>query len=176
MPVSIDSCSRCKAPVLPDTVVCPACGEVLRDDDAKLYSEPQSEEVAVEAGAIGLVMAEMEDACPSCGSMVRSGLVKCWNCQAFMKKEVAELYEKQQTNPQKITYSETDREDYLPPRRVANNGEVTFQAGAGDFELNGATTESGGFDLSNVPERAAGFNLAPPVGLSWDSGTVYGKG
>ena len=51
--------------------------------------------------------------------MVRAGLVRCWNCNGFMKQEIAARYADLTTNPQKIIYSTIpleERTDYLPAR------------------------------------------------------------
>ncbi|QDU07814.1 hypothetical protein [Gimesia aquarii] len=43
--------------------------------------------------------------CPCCGEMVRVGLVRCWNCSAFMREDIAEAYRKMQENPSPMIFS-----------------------------------------------------------------------
>ena len=132
MPVSINSCPGCQAAVLPDTVSCPACGHVLKNDTSTSRSEIDADVVG------GLVTAEMEYPCRKCGQLVRSGLLRCWNCNEFMRKDIAERFRQLQSAPQKIVYSETDREEYLPPRIGAEpSRQQTFTASDADFDVDG---------------------------------------
>lgn len=161
MPVSIDSCPGCQAPVLPDTVMCPACGRVLKDDEPQKFST---------VGEIGLVTAEMEDPCRKCGQMVRSGLLRCWNCNEFMRQDIADRYDQLQATPQRILYSETDGEEYLPARAKAKGaGQPTFKANDADFDIDDgasptiATTPGGDFELGHGLEVATPSESAAPA-------------
>lgn len=156
MPVSIDSCPGCQAAILPDTVKCPSCGHVLKGESA-----PLSESVPTESGqSFGLVAAEMEDPCRNCGQMVRSGLLRCWNCNEFMRKDIAERFKQLQSAPQKIVYSETDREEYLPPREgEAPNPHQTFTAADADFDVND------GLPKIDQISKGGEFMLGDNVGL-----------
>jgi hypothetical protein len=178
MPDSIDSCPGCQAPVLSDTTVCPSCGRVLKDDGAKLFSE---------GDGIGLVTAEMEDPCRKCGQMVRSGLLRCWNCNEFMRQDIADRYKQMQATPQRILYSETDANEFLPPRTEAKGAaQPTFMAEDADFAMDDdvlpdiRTTPGGEFELgqdleSSVPPETTappaaatggGFDLSSPAGVN----------
>ena len=46
----------------------------------------------------------LEEACPSCGVMVRRGLVRCWNCGSFMRADVAAAYERMQKRQQDVSF------------------------------------------------------------------------
>src|SRR5262245_49424259 len=46
-----------------------------------------------------------ERPCPECGEMVRPGLVRCWNCGAFMHRSLEEKYLELQAAPKKIFFS-----------------------------------------------------------------------
>lgn len=43
--------------------------------------------------------------CPLCNEMVRTGLVRCWNCGSFMREDIAEAYRKMQENPAPMIFS-----------------------------------------------------------------------
>jgi hypothetical protein len=46
-----------------------------------------------------------ERPCPECGEMVRPGLVRCWNCGAFMQRSLEQKYLELQAAPKKIFFS-----------------------------------------------------------------------
>jgi len=46
---------------------------------------------------------EDEVPCPDCGEMVRSGLVRCWRCGGFLRKDIAETFQKMQDSPTPVT-------------------------------------------------------------------------
>jgi hypothetical protein len=46
-----------------------------------------------------------ERPCPECKEMVRPGLVRCWNCGAFMNRSLEEKYLELQAAPKKIFFS-----------------------------------------------------------------------
>lgn len=48
--------------------------------------------------------------CKTCGEMVRNGLVRCWNCGAFMKEEIANAYKEMKSRPSEIIYSPQQEE------------------------------------------------------------------
>ncbi len=49
-----------------------------------------------------------EDPCPQCGVKVRRGVVRCWNCQAFMRPEIEQKYQLMQDSPRPVIYSHFD--------------------------------------------------------------------
>ncbi|MCA9016951.1 MAG: hypothetical protein KDA77_16585, partial [Planctomycetaceae bacterium] len=63
--------------------------------------------------------------CPFCNEMVRTGLVRCWNCGSFMREDIAEAYRKMQENPAPMIFSQ------LP--------DETENAAEGDIRLSTAT-------------------------------------
>lgn len=75
-----------------DTVQCPNCQYVL---DEQRYAETAT----LSASPVG------EKPCPQCGEMVRAGLVRCWNCSAFINDEIAEAYREMRESPQPVIYS-----------------------------------------------------------------------
>jgi hypothetical protein len=57
--------------------------------------------------------------------MVRTGLVRCWSCNGFMRADIAQRYRDLTTNPQPIIYSTIppeQRSDFLPPRAAIPGG------------------------------------------------------
>jgi predicted RNA-binding Zn-ribbon protein involved in translation (DUF1610 family) len=82
-----------------------------------------------------------EHPCPECGEMVRSGMVRCYNCGAFLRKEIAQKYAEMQSKPPQIIFSE------LPEGAAQALGDVDDEGD--DFELNlGSPT----YALASPPE------------------------
>ena len=52
-----------------------------------------------------------EEPCPDCGEMVRVNSVRCWNCGAFMNRELEVKYQEMQANPNRIILSEIPQDD-----------------------------------------------------------------
>ncbi|MFH1300575.1 MAG: hypothetical protein ABIK07_05905 [Planctomycetota bacterium] len=97
--------------------------------------------------------------CPLCNEMVRTGLVRCWNCGSFMREDIAEAYRKMQENPSLMIfsqlpddsedsaeansrtstatmtgYSDRDDDDFILDKSIA----VTeYEASDDDFQLSG---------------------------------------
>ena len=71
-----------------------------------------------------------EQPCGNCGEMVRSGLVRCWNCSAFLRPEIEEAYKVMRQSPQPVIYSE------LPEIDEPDQNAATDQNDDSDFELN----------------------------------------
>lgn len=113
--------------------------------------------------------------CPLCNEMVRTGLVRCWNCGSFMREDIAEAYRKMQENPAPMifsqlpdeteeaesaseadsrhstatmtSYSNRDDDDFELDQSIA----VTeYEASDDDFQLTGEM-ESGENDQATIP-------------------------
>jgi hypothetical protein len=72
---------------------------------------------------------EVERPCPECGEKVRKGLVRCWNCGAFMNATLQARYQEMQTNPAPPIFSQ------VPESEVTSVDSVTeddFQLGSGE--------------------------------------------
>jgi len=128
--------------ILSDTDECPQCGHTFYQ---RRGSDVQPTTPQVRRGTT-----EVRVGCPHCGEMVRAGLVRCWNCNGFMKEEIAARYADLTTNPQKIIYSmipPEERTDYLPAR-------------AGQ-----ANDDSDGFTLADdvLSESVQGSGFAKPA-------------
>lgn len=95
--------------------------------------------------------------------MVRTGLVRCWSCNGFMREDVAARYRKMTANPQQIIYSTipaNQRTDYLPPR-VVNDASVPKAYDSESFELSGSVNNAApaaaaedGFELGSNTKKS----------------------
>ena len=121
MSISIISCPSCQSLILSDTIRCPTCNHILKEELA--------EGVASDLPAVERATDEIP--CPDCGEKVREGLVRCWRCGGFLREEIAESYQKMLDAPQQLTLSETaPPEDPLPD--VASDH---LESTDDDFEL-----------------------------------------
>lgn len=71
--------------------------------------------------------------CPSCGAMVRRGLVRCWHCSAFMRPEIAAAYERMQEEQPDVGFRplpEHVEESRAPAKKSAPDDEGGFELGA----------------------------------------------
>jgi hypothetical protein len=97
---------------------------------------------------------ELERPCPECGEKVRKGLVRCWNCGAFMNATLQARYQEMQTNPAPPIFSQ------VPESEVTSVDSVTED----DFQLG---VDEGGrsrADLRDLESAAAAtIPLAAPA-------------
>ncbi len=101
--------------------------------------------------------------CPFCNEMVRTGLVRCWNCGTFMREDIADAYRKMQENPSPMIYSKLPEDaegantdpQYSTATMAAASGRddddfeldksiavTEYQASDDDFQLTGDSEES----------------------------------
>ena len=133
MSTVIRSCTGCKSLILSDTDQCPECGHVLH--------ERKNTAPSTTFEGSSLRSATLLDPCPHCGEMVRTGLVRCWSCNGFMREDIAERYRKMTSNPQQIIYStipQNLRTDYLPPRVGDDKNAVPKAYDSEGFVLTGS--------------------------------------
>lgn len=167
MSTVIRSCPGCKSLILSDTDQCPECGHVF-------YERKKTESSGVApATPDALKSASIEEPCPHCGEMVRSGMVRCWNCNQFMRADVAARYRQLTTNPQPIIYSTIPaekRKDFLPPRaeskadsskRVVDNDDFKLGSGVNSIEADDFEVGSGVKPVK--PPLAPAKRLAVPT-------------
>jgi len=144
--------------ILSDTDECPQCGHT--------FYQRRGTEAQPTVAPVRRASAEVRVGCPHCGEMVRAGLVRCWNCNGFMKQEIAARYADLTTNPQKIIYSTIpleERTDYLPARAGQSNDDsdgftladdvLSDSVAGGGFTLPESTTSAAVADLSGSPDR-----------------------
>ena len=160
MSTVIRSCPGCKSLILSDTAQCPECGHVFYERRDSATSE------VVDVGS--MKTASLVDPCPHCGELVRTGLVRCWSCNGFMREDIAARYRDMTATPQQIIYSTiplAERTDYLPARNETSKGAIPKAYDAEDFELSdgvagtSADSAQAEFELSAGPPAKP----APPV-------------
>ena len=141
MTTEFQSCPGCDSFILSDTYQCPECGYILDEDRAQAaQSQAQSD----------VKGAEMYDICAECGESVRTGLVRCWKCNAFMREDVAQRYAEMSARPQAIIFSDVpvdQRTEFMPAR---SDGGV-FDADADDEDDGGFSLQQNEFELSAEP-------------------------
>ena len=161
MSTSFQSCPGCEAFVLSETKECPQCGH-------EIEAKPAVEKEA--SGEVGdRKFREMFDPCPKCNEMVRYGLVRCWNCNAFMRADVEAKYREMTAKPQAIIFSDVpaeQRTEMLPARDKSADAREMFDAEEEDdaeFTLNHlpAGGASGGEIELDSPAPAAAVPQAP---------------
>ncbi len=130
MSTVIRSCPGCKSLILSDTAQCPECGHVFYERKSSQASG------GVDVGSIKSTI--LVDPCPHCGELVRTGLVRCWNCNGFMREDIAARYRGMTASRQQIIYSTiplAERTDYLPPRDDNSKDSVPKAYDAESFVL-----------------------------------------
>ncbi len=147
MSTSFQSCPGCDSFILADTYECPECSHVFDEERAK----------AAAALTKDLQSQSMYDTCRKCGESVRSGLVRCWNCNTFMRKDVEARYEEMKSSPQPIIFSDVPKEnrteliDVNARTGEAKRGSVYDAQDDDDFEFTLRSDDGGddgGFELS----------------------------
>lgn len=179
MSTSFQTCPGCDSFILSDTFECPECGHVFDDTRAKAAAAVEQD----------MKNQSMYDTCRKCGESVRSGLVRCWNCNSFMRKDVEARYQQMQASPQHIIFSDIpkDQRTELLEKRSHGTGYISRALDAqddsefeftlrdvsddGDFELNtgdGATPSAAPSDVAPA-KPAASQNAAQATPDSADS-------
>ena len=163
MSVSIRSCPSCKSLILSDTMQCPTCNHVLKEEAAHLGTE---------LPAISRASADAVP-CPDCGEMVRKGLVRCWRCGGFLREEIASTYQKMQDAPRPATFSddtaiahfasqasETVEVPDVDSHIVDDDDDFELAAGL-DFMSADDATEFG--DATRPEDQPATFKISAPT-------------
>ena len=78
----------------------------------------------------------IEDPCPSCGVLVRRGLVRCWNCGSFMRPEIAAAYERMQNRRPDVDFRPLP--EHSARGRTSSRSAEAAPSELADFELTGA--------------------------------------
>ncbi|QDU81373.1 hypothetical protein Pla110_31140 [Polystyrenella longa] len=144
MPVTFNQCPSCKSMLLPDTPVCPTCKHVMQNEgNANEVGQNTLEGVSVEDQ-------DQEVECPGCGEMVRSGLVRCWNCSGFMREDIAAAYREMKSRPQQVIYSPESLQEAQADQEAFEFEEDDEEG----FELSTGVSSSGSFSLKNAPAAA----------------------
>ncbi|QDU39124.1 hypothetical protein Mal4_34590 [Maioricimonas rarisocia] len=123
-----------------------------KNDDTKQGTNPP------EAGASN------EMPCPDCGEMVRKGLLRCWNCGAFMDKGIEARFQEMQENPAPMIFSEAPEDD--EPVSVETTQMVT-SASDDDFQLDGSIgTVLPAEDQTDAAEEDDAGDVEQPGGVA----------
>lgn len=177
MSTDFRSCPSCKEMVLADTYECPKCSHI--------FDEKKTRQLTTATTTVApqdLKGASLEEECRNCGAMVRVGLVRCWNCNSFMRADIARRYEQLTTAPQKIIFSDIpieERTDFLPPRAsLSPTDRPSGELSEDGFVLSGhstnpSTSSSGDSEftldadlVAKAPAPAAPPTAGGPPGLT----------
>ena len=153
MGVSIVSCPGCKSLLLSDTVQCPDCDHVLREDQAAQL--PSNDQFQVK---------ETDDeqvSCPDCGETVRKELVRCWQCGAFLREDIASRYQQMQAAPAPVTYSQLPEEQ--ANSATASEPLVPLADDDDDFDLDPGFESSAAAPLAPLADEPAPTPPAEPI-------------
>jgi len=124
MIASILACPKCNTLIMEDTAICPGCHHVLKADHAALKQEV----IATSEKFDG----SKEIACRECEAMNRAGLVRCWQCGAFMQEEMERIYQQMQAKPASVISSDELAVEEIESEKTLEGGPVSDE---GDFEL-----------------------------------------
>jgi hypothetical protein len=120
MAVPFIACPSCDTLLLSDTVRCPECRKVLNENRLRELGGDLLESLPDKVLD--------ESPCPSCNEMVKKGLVRCWSCSSFMREDIAQAYQRLQSGPRDIIYSQRDE---IPttdqPAKTESDEEAVYQ-------------------------------------------------
>jgi len=153
MDISILTCPKCNAMVLSDAAKCHVCEHVLDHEkmgDAEIPALPTDEAVADDL-----------ETCAECHETYRRGLVRCWNCGAFTRKEIQEAYQRMTADPARYNASdfhESSEQEAAPqatrragPWKVsAINAQEPVIPAASHEEETAASDEDFSFELADT--------------------------
>lgn len=163
---TFQSCPKCQSFILSDTFECPECGHVFDEERAQASKNTRTDEA--------MKSLEMYDTCRECGESVRTGLVRCWNCNAFMRSDVEAKYREMTSQPQQIIFSDIPkdkrtefipaREDdglmYRPRSKVFDADEESNEFSLRDESGGGEDTD---FELQTPSAPAQTPSVTPPA-------------
>lgn len=152
MATEFQSCPGCESFILADTFECPQCGHIFDEARARANKAAQA--------ADQIKNQQMYDTCRNCGESVRSGLVRCWSCNAFMRKDVEARYKEMTSSPQPIIFSDIPKEQRTELIPVRDGSSAGGGYGAGIFDAE----EDGDFTLQSQAE--AEFELDASAGTA----------
>ncbi len=112
MSTAIHNCPNCSSVIIADTDECPECGHILDQSRAE-------KAVLLDDMSPARMRQLQKEVCPHCGEGVPVGLLRCWQCNGFMRQEIEDRFNELATNPQPIIYSSIppeQRTELLPAR------------------------------------------------------------
>lgn len=104
--------------------------------------------------------------CPDCGEMVREGLVRCWNCGAFMDPEIEARFMKMQEAGPQVIYSDPSAATADDSTFALSESDSDDDSDDGGFELNVPKSKNEileGLDSSEVSAEAAEAKVEEPA-------------
>ena len=102
--------------------------------------------------------AVVESPCPECSEMVRQGLVRCWNCGAFMNASIEARYQELQTNPAPPIFSQVPDDEVTS---VDPSPDEDFELGVDDTAAN-RQTDLDGLEAAAAEEATGGPTATTP--------------
>ena len=96
----------------------------------------------------------IEDQCPSCGAMVRRGMVRCWSCGEFMRQDIAAAYQRMQQKQPAVEFRPLPEQTSSRTVEAQSSSATKPAGGNADFEMPGATFSPGGDDFELGAEFA----------------------
>lgn len=162
MSTTFQSCPGCDSFILSDTAACPQCGHVFDQARADAISSAhESKEVRNQ---------QMYNTCRNCNEQVRDGLVRCWNCNTFVRSDLEQRYKEMQESPQPVIYSETEkRTDYLTAEereRRAKKVNVFDAVDENEFTLRDGVAAAKDADSDDGFELGSGAAVSQPAAPS----------
>ncbi|MGC1273695.1 MAG: hypothetical protein WBC44_08320 [Planctomycetaceae bacterium] len=122
----------------------------------------------------------LEDPCPSCGAMVRRGLVRCWSCGAFMRQDIAAKYERMQQQQPEVAFQPLPERSTGPSSaNVDSPGKSTTAERSTAARQPGGSQAAGGFAIPGLapspPPSTGDFQLgAEFAGAAAEEGSSTG--
>lgn len=174
--ITIVACPKCGALVLGDAPHCHVCNHVL---DKTTESAQLDARASLPTDA---AVADDLEVCASCGETYRTGLVRCWNCGAFTRKEIEAAYQRllsapRENTPKHVELQELSHttsqsqtvDDWLPhvaAAASAHGGEDDFELSAGDEDFEFELADS--IQMTDSPDAppaadAGGYALKTPA-------------
>lgn len=98
-----------------------------------------------------------EVSCPNCGEHVRVGVVRCWNCQAFMRADIEQKYHEMISQDRPVIYSDA-RADVQEDAKEASRSRDRSTDQEADFDLGDDVAlyaEDGDFEVAGDDKPAA---------------------
>lgn len=112
-----------------DTVVCPACRHILDAERAAMLGDFED-----------LAKSRSEQIpCRSCGEANQIGLVRCWNCSAFLREDIQEAYYAMLRSQREVVYSQpgshAEHQERQKPSQPGGSNSGGDDDDDDDFEL-----------------------------------------
>jgi len=155
MTLSITACPKCKTLLLDDTEMCPSCHHVLKEGSAHLAELYTAGDTKYDGSK--------DIACRDCEALNRDGLVRCWQCGAFLREEIEQAYQEMKAHPaQAVPVQPIPDLSNLEKETQSENSDFgdDFELADDDFEL---ADDVSMVQAELVPEPEAVENPIPEI-------------